>query len=125
MLRTTLSLFTTIVTHFSKDAWAASANNPLWYNPMLNELLTFPDLQCWIFRGVKYLCHQYTEWGFKAFAQLREYFNLPSSYLFFYLQLQHALRTQFGSLSTPPQMAPLKKLLRNSETTKLISEYLV
>lgn len=74
-------------TCFSKAVCTASSNISLWYNPTLHELLRIPDPQRCISRGIKYLCHLYTEQGLKSFAQLKDKFNLPSSFLFIHFLL--------------------------------------
>lgn len=123
MLCTSVSPFKTIVAHISIESWSMSPNYPLWFNPYLIELYSLPDPQRWSSKGVKYLCHLYTAQGFKSFHQLRLGFNLPPSYIFFYYQLRHAIRAQFGSLVNPLQIPPLEKMLRWSDPTKLIPVY--
>lgn len=123
MLATSLSIFRYITTKISRHTWSASPNNPLWFNPTLQELYSLPDTKHWYFRGVKYLCHLYNKQGFKSFYQLRLDFDLPRSYLFYYYQLRHAIRAQFGSLNDPTDLPPLEKLLRQPDPNKLISAY--
>lgn len=54
-------------------------HTPLWGNPHLPELLRVPDYGLWVDRVVIYV------------------FNVQSQDLFFhYLQLHHALHTQYG-----------------------------
>lgn len=123
ILCTSLSLFKLIMTKISIDSWLSSHNNPLWFNPNLLEFYSLPDPQRWSIKGVKYLCHFFTAQGFKSFYQLLVDFNLPGAYLFYYYQLRHAVRTQFGSLDNPIQVPPLKKLLRCSDPTIIISTH--
>lgn len=59
---------------------------------------------------------------FKTFPQLQEEFGLPSTYLFYYYQLCHAVKAQFGSLDISLMITPLEKLQRCPEPTNLISE---
>lgn len=94
----------------------------MWFNPNLPELYSLPDQQRWSTKGVKYLCHLFTAQGFKSFYQFRVDFSLPCTYIFYYYQLCHAVRTQFGSLDNPIQV-PLEKLLGHSDPTKLICAY--
>lgn len=82
-----------------------------------------PDPKRWTSRGIKYLCHIYTPQGFKSFSQMRLDFDLPRTYLFYYYQLRHAVRAQFGSLDSPLRTPNLEKLLRSPDQTKLISTY--
>lgn len=74
-------------------------------------------------QGDKYLCHIYIPRGFKSFSQMRLDFDLPRTYLFYYYQLRHAVRAQFGSLASPLETPNLEKLLRALDQTKLISTY--
>lgn len=59
----------------------------------------------------------------RAFQQLQQDCNLPSNYTFYYYQLRHAIRAQFGSLDNPVQVPPLEKMLGWPDPAKLISVY--
>lgn len=122
MQSTSLSLFKIIDSKISKEPWSASPNNALWFNPNLKELCFIPDPQCWYFKGVKYLCLLYDMQGFKAFQRMRVNFD-TRSYMFFYYQLRHAIRAQFGSLENPVIIPQLEKILWHPDPTKLISTY--
>ncbi|PIO38014.1 hypothetical protein AB205_0096360, partial [Aquarana catesbeiana] len=123
MLATSLSIFRYIVTKTSRHSWSTSPNNPLWFNPTLQELYSLPDTKRWYSKGVKYLCHLYNAQGFKTFHQMSLDFDLPRSYLFHYYQLRHAIRAQFGSLKDPTNLPPLERLLRQPDPNKLVSIY--
>lgn len=101
ILRTSLSLFQSIVAKICEDLRSTSPNNPLGFNPNLQELYSLPDPQQWSSKQVKYVCHLYTAQGFKSFYQLRVDLDLPRTYPFYYYQLRHAVRGQFGSLDDP------------------------
>ena len=47
LLATSLSSFRYIVTKVSRHSWLKSPNNPLWFNPNLQELYSLPDPNRW------------------------------------------------------------------------------
>lgn len=76
------------------------AHTPLWDNSNLPELLTLPDVDIWINQGGIYLLQVMNSAGVKLFQDLKPTFGLPNSMLFRFLQLRHALQSQFRN-STP------------------------
>lgn len=73
------------------------SHTPLWLNGHMPELRTI--------YGVIYLYQVMTASEPKTFQSLKDVFSLANHLLFRYLQLHHALRTQFtklvASLDTP------------------------
>lgn len=96
---------------------------PLWDNPCLTELLHLPDRDLWITSGVVYLADMYSGDILKSFQQLKDDFGLANSMHFQYLQLRHALQTQFRE--SPPNLEQLDILdvITGSEPQKLISTF--
>lgn len=102
LLNTSLSLFKLAVAKVSTDSWLVSPPITLCglilafqnYTPYLTHKDCLP-------KGVKYLCHLFTEQGFKTFYQLRVDFDLPCTYPFYYYQLRHAVYAQFRPLDNP------------------------
>lgn len=68
---------------------------PLWHNPQLQEISYILDIDLWASTGVIYLHQVLTPTGMRPFQSLKEEFEIPSYVLFRYLQLRHALQTQF------------------------------
>lgn len=68
---------------------------PLWENPHLPELQTVSDYKLWIARGVIFLSQVIVNGTITSFQALKDGFDLPNHMFFRYLQLRHALNSQF------------------------------
>lgn len=95
---------------------------PLWDNPGLPELQQLSDRDLWITSGVVYLADMYRGDILKSF-QLKDDFGLANSSHFRYLQLRHALQSQFHE--SPPNLEQLDilEVITGSESQKLISTF--
>lgn len=76
------------------------SHTPLWKNSHMLELQQIPDPTIWASYGILYLHQVMTTTGPISFRTLKEEYSLPHHLLFRYLQLCHALRSQFNN-STP------------------------
>lgn len=94
---------------------------PLWDNSNLYELLTLPDVDLWINRGVIYLYQVMDNMGVKSFQHLKIAFDLPNSMFFRFLQLHHVLQSQFGNASPDLTSVHLVDLLLGEDPKKLTS----
>lgn len=59
------------------------------------KLTSIPDYSLWIAIGVLYLSQAVANGTVKSFQTLKDNFVLPNHMFFRYLQLRHALNTQF------------------------------
>lgn len=99
------------------------SHTPLWDNPGLKELLTILDHNLWLTQGVWSLSDVYCGTTLKSFQQLKNEFNLPISMHFRYLQLRHALQTQFRD--NPPNLEELDilSIIKGQDSLKCISVF--
>lgn len=89
----------------------------------MSELLHLPDEDLWTTRGILYL-HQLTTNGtLKSFNMLKEEFTLPNYMMFRFLQVKHAVQTQFPI--SPPQPTPnvIMAIVKNTDPKKLTSPF--
>lgn len=87
----------------------------------MNELISLPNAIAWVAKGIMFLFQVITPLGVKSFQSLREEFELPSHMLFSYMQLRHALRSQFADGFPNPQMLSMVDVITGADPTKLIS----
>lgn len=97
------------------------SHTPLWDNPGLKELLTLPGRSMWLARGVRTLSDVYQDNTLKSFQQLKDDFVLPNSMHFRYLQLRHALLTQFHDGSPNLEQLDILHIIVGQDSSKLIS----
>lgn len=99
------------------------SHTPLWDNPGLKELFTIPDHNLWLTQGVWSLSDVYCGTTFKSFQQLKDQFNLPNSMHFHYLQLRHALQTQFRDIPPNLEQLDILNIIKGQDSLKLISVF--
>lgn len=97
------------------------SHTPLWHNPLLGELRSLPGAARWAAKGIVFLFQVVTLFGVRHFQTLCEEFDLPPNMQFSYLQLKHALQTQFASGFPDSQMIPVVDVITGSNPEKLIS----
>ncbi|PIO11944.1 hypothetical protein AB205_0020800, partial [Aquarana catesbeiana] len=99
------------------------SHTPLWDNPNLPELTSLPDRSLWVSKGIIYLTQVVAHGMVKLFQTLIDDFALPNHMLFRYLQIRHALNTQFGS-PIPALEVPLPvDIIMGKDSKKLISQF--
>lgn len=77
-----------------------SPHTPLWGNPHQPHLSSIPDPSVWANFGIKKLQHIMPDGRLLTFYALKLTFALPSWMFFQYLQLRHAIQTQFPTAFT-------------------------
>lgn len=97
------------------------SHTPLLFNNHMPELLTIPDPILLAAYGIVYLYQVMTTSGPKTFQTLKDKFSLPNHLLFRYLQLRHALQTQFRNLNVSLVTHPVLDIILGTEPSKLIS----
>lgn len=94
---------------------------PLWHNPMFPHILNFADHSFWENRGLVAIQDIYTGNVMASFMDLQRKYELPYTAFYRYLQLRHALQTQFGATSTKFSDYPLIGVLRSQGPKGLVS----
>lgn len=72
-----------------------SPHAPLWGNPRLPHLCSIPDPSMWARFGITKIQHVMPEGSLLPYNTLKALFHLPSRMFFRYLQLRHAIHSQF------------------------------
>lgn len=85
--------------------------------------MSIPDPYIWASRGIKYLDQICFGGQLQTFDWLKHQHDLPSSYLFRYLQLRHAFNTQFDNQPAARYTSALEILLRDESMVKPLSTF--
>ena len=94
-----------------------------WHNKNLPEIEGVEKCGTWERQGITRLLHLYKGDTIKTFSDLRLEFNIPNNTFFKYLQIRHAIQTQFKSLPLIRAKTPvINKLAKKISTKGLISE---
>lgn len=91
---------------------------PLWHNKNLPELARIPNSEIWSTQGIYYLHHLLSGGELKAFHILQEEFTLPSTMLFIYLQVRHALTAQFPDATPQPSPNSIIAIVKSTDPQK-------
>lgn len=88
----------------------------------MKELMRLPGMSTWAAKGIMFLFQVIIPpQGVISFQSLREEFELPPHMLFSYMQLRHALYTQFDDGFPNTQMLPMVDVITGTDPAKLIS----
>lgn len=71
-------------------------HTPLWNNKNLQELKEIGTIKTWEKSGIVKLVQLYNQALLKSFATLKVEFGIPENSLYNYIQIKHALKSQFG-----------------------------
>ncbi|XP_040184732.1 uncharacterized protein LOC120917483 [Rana temporaria] len=97
--------------------------SPLWHNDTYTELAKLQIGGGWKSHGVTHIKHVFRHGRLRPLADLRVEYGLPSSMLFQYMQLQHAVRAQSRSSEWHLSPTPVFSLLGDAVSSKgFISE---
>ena len=72
------------------------------------KTVRFPN---WQNQGIHKLSDIYSEYGLRSFEELKQMYNIPGTYFFFYLQLRTAMRTYGVPWNQPLIAHPLLRIL--------------
>lgn len=97
------------------------AHTPLWDNLCLPELMTIPDHRLWIAQRIIYLSQFIKDGAIKPFHALKVEFDLPNRMLFRYIQVRHALQSQFCTSIPQLESTNLAGVILGVDPKKLIS----
>uniref|UniRef100_A0A803J6W9 Reverse transcriptase zinc-binding domain-containing protein n=1 Tax=Xenopus tropicalis TaxID=8364 RepID=A0A803J6W9_XENTR len=106
---------------FPKPQNHCSELTPLWCNPKLQHLQTIPDPQLWASFQVKYIQDIVKEGKLLDFQTLKNNFNLPNRMLFRYLQLRHAVHSQFQGTTLQTTPSRIEEQAHNCPHAKALS----
>ena len=98
-----------------------SPSTPLWMNPKLSHFYSFDDPMGWATRGIKTLKDVTMDGELLTFDQLKARHDLPNNQLFRYLQLRHALKSQFKVLAIESVPSRLEEMLSTEDLPKTLS----
>lgn len=94
---------------------------PLWHNNKLQELNGIQNSDLWAAKGIYYLHHLFTNGTFKTFEALKMEFQIPNQMFYCYLQIRHAIQTQFSGGLPQPTPNPIIAIVKDTDSKKLIS----
>lgn len=89
----------------------------------MGEICRIPDGACWAAYGIKYAHQLFRDRIFRSFVDLRAKYKITNTFFFWYLQLRHAVTTQYGRGEVVLTSSGLEKLIAEEEHSKLISKY--
>uniref|UniRef100_A0A803J788 Reverse transcriptase domain-containing protein n=1 Tax=Xenopus tropicalis TaxID=8364 RepID=A0A803J788_XENTR len=95
---------------------------PIWENRTLPECCTMQDTVLWKEKGIWCLGQVLDHNTIKSFEQLKQEYNLPNHYLFRYLQLRHALSTQYPAGYPTLEIQPYLTAIQAGYTKGMISK---
>lgn len=104
------------------EAPSPHSHTPLWDNPHMLKLVSIPDHGIWGNKGVIYLSQVVANGTVKSFQTLKDNFALPNHMLFRYLQLQHALNSQFGDSIPAFKILLLVDIVLGRDPKRLLSQ---
>lgn len=107
------------------DANTISPHTPLWGNPKLRHLQTIPDPALWDRYEIKTIQQIMPEGRLLTYNSLRTTFQLRLWMFFRYLQLHHALQSQFPEWIDIQSHVVERSLISNSPDRILSSLYLI
>lgn len=88
-----------------------SEYSPLWGKRQYKKLCKLEGFESWHSKGVQYIAQLYLYNVLHSFQDLQEYFQLPHPNFFKYLQLRHAVQSQFKGEMIVMKSIPLKTSL--------------
>lgn len=86
------------------------------------KLTSIPDHEMWVYKGIIYLSQVVAGGTVKSFQTFKDKFALPNHMLFRYLQLRHALNTQFRNSIPTLQVPLLVDIVLGKDPKKRISQ---
>lgn len=92
--------------------------SPLWGNTNYEELCKLEGFRVWRELGIQYIAQLYTDNLSKTFQELQIKYFLQSNTFFQYLQLRHALQTQFKDNKIKIQNTPLIDSLARTQVKR-------
>lgn len=92
--------------------------SPIWYNKGLKELLTLEKNWIWALHGLCRPAQLYKVNILKSFTELRREYGIPNNTFYTYLQIRHALDSQFSNCPLEWCNAPLLNKIIRANTTK-------
>uniref|UniRef100_A0A803K472 Reverse transcriptase domain-containing protein n=1 Tax=Xenopus tropicalis TaxID=8364 RepID=A0A803K472_XENTR len=122
-MRTTVSVWKKALKIFPKPQPHCSQYTPLWHNPNLEQLQTIPDPKIWLCHNIKYLSDIMPQGTLLTFQELKQTFSLPNTMLFRYLQLRHAIGTQFGGQAIDTTPRNIENLTHTENLNKPLSVF--
>lgn len=94
--------------------------SPIWHNKTFQEFLTVPDSEAWCKSGIFYLSHLLTAGTLKTFDALKLEFVFPNRMFLRFLQVRHAIHSQFPESLPNPAHNPIMDVVKSEDPQKLI-----
>lgn len=95
-----------------------TAYSPLWRNKTYEELAKLQRGARWCPMGITHLRHDFHNERLLSFTDLQSKFERPSSMLFYYLQIKHAVKAQGTAVEWVQSPTPVFHILLNATDTK-------
>lgn len=96
--------------------------SPIWDNRGLRELLTLEKNWIWVRHGIRRLVQLFEGKNLKPFIELGREYGIPNNTFYTYLQIRHALNSQFSNCPLEWCNVPLlNKIIRANSTKGLIA----
>lgn len=92
--------------------------SPIWHNKSLQELLALEKNRIWEYYGISRLAQLYEDNILKSFTELRREYGIPKKTFYCYLQIRHALDSQFRNCPLVWCKVPLLDRIARTNSTK-------